>query len=104
MDISVTTFDKKKNKVVTAGEIRDNVFVKKVKPKHFMRVVQGYGVQENVFDKLMDEGIKEIWLIKSNKEKLISNIIQWKLFGKVADYGSGKQRFLSEKYMTKEIK
>lgn len=43
------------------GEMRGTIYLKKVNSKkHFMKIYQGYGISEVVFDQLKAEGCKEI--------------------------------------------
>lgn len=43
------------------GEMRNGIYVKRVDPqKHFMKIYQGYGISESVFDELKADGLKEI--------------------------------------------
>ena len=65
-----------------------------------MRVVDGYGIQADALYALKDKGIEKIIIIENgsglNWHSLVSD---WQMFGKLADYGNGKQWFLSMKYM-----
>lgn len=96
----IMTYDPKKQKPVLCGELDNNVFVREVQPYHFMRVVGGYGIQEDAFQQLESKGCTKIIIreIVAGKE-WESNIDVWKEHCHIADYGSGKQRFLGLKYM-----
>lgn len=77
---------------------------RKVGPEHFMRVVQGYGIQEVSFQEMIKSGIKHIALKEIHTgDILLSTIKQWLDNGRVADYGNGKQRFLSVKFMQRRV-
>jgi len=89
-------------KEMVVGDVIDTDFVKDVKSKNFMRVVQGYGIQEEGFAKIPKEVKRIILLEKDTDKTYVSNFTDWILHGKVADYGHGKQRFLSIKYMEKQ--
>lgn len=48
-------------KNVPVGEMREGIFVKRVNPaKHFMKIYQGYGISQDIFDQLKKDGCKEI--------------------------------------------
>ena len=98
--IKVRTMDPEKNVLVTCGFIDETTFIRNVKPEHFMRVVGGYGIQEAVFDALKDRKITDIILqVEGSGTKWLSKLDDWIAHGKVANYGHGRQRFLSTSYM-----
>lgn len=95
-------FDPRKNKTVLAGEIELDTFFKKVEPKHFMKIIQGYGIQENVIEQLKSKGIKNIKII-TNVSQYASTLDDWLAPDiKVLDYGNGKQRFMPIHRMKRE--
>lgn len=77
-----------------------NIFFKQVeRAKHYMRVLSGYGIQKEAYDKIKQK-IK--WIIifeKDTNNRLLSKIEDWKEHSSAQNYGSGRQVFLSEKYM-----
>lgn len=77
-----------------------NIYFKEVKrAKHFMRVLSGYGIQKEVYDKIKN---KVKWVIifeKDTNNRLLSKMDVWKEHSSAQNYGFGKQVFLSEKYM-----
>ncbi len=86
-EVLVGEFDKASN---TLTIIKD--------PKvHYMRVVQGYGIQADVYIKCIPRDLDIV--IKTPDKTYRSNIKDWVEHGKTADYGHGPQRFLSLKYM-----
>lgn len=94
------TYDPHKKKKVLCGELIGDTLFRWVKPEHFMNVVQGYGIQEIAFRQLVKKDCKYIILKeKDTNKRWKANIKAWKELGRVADYGHGKQRFLSLKYM-----
>lgn len=98
--MKLLTFDPAKNKKVLCGEVIGDTLFRWVKPEHFMQVVQGYGIQEVVFQEIVRKGLKMVVLKETNTEqRWEADIKTWKYKGRVADYGHGKQRFLSLKYM-----
>ena len=98
--MKLTAFDPGKNKYVLCGEVVGDTLFRWVKPEHFMRVLQGYGIQEVAFQKIMMEGLKKIVLKEEKTEqRWEADVETWKLNSKIADYGHGKQRFLSLKFM-----
>ena len=58
--MKLTTYDTKKKKVVLCGELRNGILFRKVKPEHFMKVVNGYGIQEVAFQTILERQIKKI--------------------------------------------
>lgn len=98
--MKLITFDPAKNKRVLVGEVVGDTLFRWVKPEHFMRVLQGYGIQEVAFQKIMMEGLKTIVLKEeATEQRWEASVEIWKLNSKIADYGHGKQRFLSLKFM-----
>lgn len=77
-----------------------DTFFKQVQEKHFMKVVGGYGFQYDAFIQFEKKGIKEIHINEENGSVWSSRPSQWLEHGKIADYGRGKQIFLSLKYMS----
>jgi hypothetical protein len=104
--MKLLVWDPKKKKTVLCGILTPTgkTLGRVVKPEHFMNIVQGYGIQEIAFEKALQMGVKQIALQEIHThDVLLATSISWLNMGKVADYGSGKQRFLSVKYM-KRIK
>lgn len=90
----ITTYDPKKNKEVFVGTLIGNVFIRKVSSKHFMRILQAYGIQKDVVEKLNRLDCEYV-LFETNRRKLLSAFNQW--LGedsKTLDFGHGKQVFL----------
>lgn len=82
---------------------KGRIFAKTVeRKKHFMRVVNGYGIQKEAFDKYL-RGRKGGILIfeKDTGTKFFADIDTWTEKSHSANYGDGKQIFLSVKYMKK---
>lgn len=97
--MKIYTFDPQKNKKVLCGELVGNTFFRWVKPQHFMRINQSYGIQEIAFQEMIKRGADKIVLKEEGTDKSWEATVgNWKTKGTVADYGSGKQRFLSMKY------
>ena len=89
----ILTYDPNKKKRVLAGVLIDGCFIKKVTAKHFMKVEQGYGIQEDVIDTLR-EALCETIMIEAptgTYEYAFTEL----LFKDPKDYGNGLQRFLS---------
>lgn len=101
----VYCFDPKYKKPMTMGNKIGDVFFKTVEAKHFMRVVGGYGFQYDAFASFEAEGIKEIEILERHTGiTWQSKPATWFENGKIADYGRGKQIFLSLKYMVRKNK
>lgn len=98
--MEVLSFDPKKGKKILCGELVGDTFFRWVDPKHFMRVVQGYGIQNDAFQTVLARGAKKIVLKETaTEQRWESKTDDWLKFGNIADYGHGKQRFLSLRYM-----
>ena len=105
----VYCFDPKYKKYMTMGVKIGSVFFKEVETKHLMKIVNGYGLQYDAFLDFERNGIKEIrvkaWQTNEAGHKTVvvgiwtTTVANWLKNGKVADYGRGKQIFLSLKYM-----
>lgn len=98
--MKILSYDTKKRKTILCGQFIGDTFFRNVKPYHYMRVVGGYGISEDAFQEIMGKKVKQIVI----KEEATGN--QWESDPKdwlehchIADYGSGKQRFLGLKYM-----
>lgn len=68
--------------------------------KHYMKRVKGYGIQKEVFDEYL-RGRKGIIRIheKDTGKWLIASIKTWTDHNHTANYGGGKQVFLSCRFM-----
>lgn len=80
---------------------RSRTFDKQVtRSKHYMRKIKGYGIQKEVFDEYL-RGRKGIVRIheKDTGKWLIASIKTWADYSKAANFGDGKQIFLSERFM-----
>lgn len=101
----VYCFDPKCKKLMTMGNKIGDTFFKTVENKHFMRVVGGYGFQYDAFACFEAEGIKNIEVLERHTGiTWLSKPADWFAHGAIADYGRGKQIFLSLKYMHKKNK
>ena len=82
-----------------------SVFFKTVEEKHFFRLVNGYGFQYDALACFEGEGIKDIEILEHHTGiTWQSKPRDWFAHGKMADYGRGKQIFLSLKYMARKNK
>jgi hypothetical protein len=80
-------------------------FVKTVEPKNYMRVIGGYGLQYDAFSSFAEAGLTKIVVFeKHTGNSWLSTTKDWVEHGKIADYGNGKQVFLSLKYMHVQLK
>lgn len=99
------TYDSRKEKYVLCGQIVGNTLFRKVNSHHFMKIVQGYGIQETAFQELTEKGIQNIVLKHEETRRAIqAPISRWLEHSKVMDFGNGKQRFLSVKFMDQREK
>ena len=97
--IRLNTFDKKKNKIVKCGYVEGNTYFKDVNNKHYMFKYNGYGIQEEIFKKLVLHGTKYIQIKTKAGTLHTSDVVYWIKNGKVDDFGHGKQIFLDIKFM-----
>ena len=99
MSNAIFTYDLKKKCKVKAGYYNPDyrTFIKICLPEHFMILEQGYGISEDVIQKLERRGCDKV-LIHTKTQKLISNFEEWKK-RIPKDYGSGLQRFLPTEMM-----
>ena len=77
------------------------VFRKNVKyAKHYMKIVKGYGIQKEIFDKYL-RGKKGVIQIKETDtgKFLVASISTWTKHSRTGNYGDGKQIFLSRRFM-----
>lgn len=96
-------YDPEQKKYVTLGHYDGKVFIKRVSEINFMRVIGGYGIQYANFSEFDELGIKDICVIERHTaNKWWATMNTWKTHGRIADYGRGKQIFLSLKYMKLE--
>ena len=99
--MKVLSYDPRKGKVVKVGMLDRGVFVKEVKAKHFMKLTQGYGIQDDAFQQLKEHKCKLV-VFKTPTSVLVSQFNDWLAPDiKVLDFGSGKQRFFPVKRMKK---
>ena len=97
MLIDLLSYDPKKNKRIKAGTFDEDtkVFTKECSAKHFFKIIGGYGIQEDVIQKL-DELLCEEVIIKTKVGSYHSKFLAW--LGPTMipkDYGHGKQRFMA---------
>lgn len=103
--IKAYCYDPKYKKLMTMGNKIGDVFFKTVESKHFMRVVGGYGLQYDAFACFESEGIKSVEVLEHHTGITWQSAVKdWFAHGKIADYGRGKQIFLSLKYMHQKNK
>ena len=96
----VYCFDPKYSRYMKMGEKIGDVFFKTVEAKHFMRVVGGYGLQYDAFSNFTANGINHIYVYERHTGNVWqARVADWVGHGHIADYGRGKQIFLSLKYM-----
>lgn len=99
----IKAYDPKKQKEVLAGETVGTQFVKTVdSSKHMLHIMQAYGVQESVFQQLLDtDGILSIRIDeKDTGNRYEASLEVWEVYGVVKDF-NGEQRFLPRHKMTK---
>ena len=71
-----------------------------VRSKHYMRVIGGYGIQKEIFDKYLRGNKGRIIIQESDTGKfLVASINTWTEHSRSGNYGDGKQIFLAERFM-----
>ena len=90
--MKIFTYDPGKQKKVFAGNFKNGVFYNRVKKKHYMRLEKGYGIQEDIVQKLKELGCNQIVLSCIDKASFFNMAYVERLEPK--DYGNGPQRFL----------
>lgn len=99
--MKIYSYDTQKQKTILCGELIGDTFYKDVEAKHFMVKVGGYGISEDAFQKIKENDCKKIVIrVLNTKYNWESNLEVWEDHCLLANYGSGKQRFLSLKYMS----
>jgi hypothetical protein len=93
--MKINTFDPGKNKKVLVGEYneKEQLFIKEVDDSHFMRKECGYGIQEDVLQKLKSLKCENIKIVMENKKSWIIPLNLWLEF-EIKNYGNGEQRFM----------
>lgn len=95
-------YDKKKQKEVVVGHIKDDTFFKTVKANHYMIKYQGYGIDKRVLSYLFAEKLSvEYIIIQTKLQKYKSKLIDWLEKGIEGDFGHGTQLFLPVSLMNK---
>lgn len=107
---SIYTVDPKKGQVVVGyfDSVRKTLVLPKDRVKHYMRIVEGYGMQIDIYMRAMKREcfveIRESGELAGSQSIYRSHITDWQTHGKSAEYGGhGTQRFLSLKYMKKIV-
>ena len=77
------------------------IFLKEVeRAKHFMRILEGYGIQKEVYDTYLRGKRGKVVIEENDTGKfLCADISTWQEHSSAQNYGDGKQIFLSERYM-----
>ena len=90
--LKITTYDKKKKENIVAGYFVGSTFIKPVKKTHFMKVEGGYGIQEDVIQKLIKLNCSHV-LIRTSVFSYTIDFNEY-ITAIPKDYGHGKQRFV----------
>lgn len=98
-EIFIYAYDPAKAKMVHTGNVIDTTYRRTANKQAFMRVVSGWGIQLEVFEKLAELGVTHIEIKDTdNNATWITTYNTYRKHSKTADYGNGKQVFLSLKY------
>lgn len=78
----------------------ETIFQKFVNPrKHFFRMYMGYGIQKEVFDKLLKNRKGRVIINEKGGKTFESSIKEWEKRGIEGDWGDGEQVFLPIRFM-----
>lgn len=98
--MKLTAYDPKKGKHILCGELVGDSLFRDVEKKHFMRIVNGYGIQEIAFQEALKRGVtKFIYKELHTGKNWEATDTDLNKFGAVKDFGHGPQRFISMKYL-----
>lgn len=101
----IYTTDPRKGRKILAGYINDDTatFRKEVNSKkHFLNVADGYAIQKEIYDALLDRvGYIEIYE-KDTKDTYIATIDDWKEHSWLFSKGHGDQMAMALRFMTKK--
>lgn len=101
---AIGTFDAAKNKIVMAGEIKNNLYIKKVnRSKHFLRIYGGYAIQKEILQELKDS-VTDIIIQEDTGDEYRITMENFLKRGFDIDFGHGKQTVVNEKYFSKKEK
>ena len=96
----VRVWDEGKKTMVFVGVIVGTEFHRNVKKTHFMRVVQGYGLQSTAIGMLTKCKVEKVVLHHEDGYTLTSTLVDWlQPDVSVIDLGHGMQRFLPQNRM-----
>lgn len=101
--MKIESYDPAKKKYVFCGMLINGVFTRNVvKGLHFFRLSSSYGIQEDVIKNLAKNKCKEVVIVETDTgNKYSQDFLYWQHVAKKANYGNGKQYFLSLQYMKK---
>jgi hypothetical protein len=100
--MKIFTDDPGKGKRVLVGELKEGILHRDSKPEHFMFMMNGYGIQEIIFEAMKASGVEQICQnIIGQGVSYLAPLETWQEHGVVRDFRHGPQRFLSLKYMDK---
>lgn len=85
-------------------DTRSGLLFKKVvdKNRHYMKLVEGYGIQKEVFDRYLRGKRGRVMLIEHDGETktyLVASIHTWTKHSSYQNFGDGEQVFLSRRFM-----
>lgn len=95
----ILVFDKTKQKLIKAGNIIGDTFVKKVnRKKHLMRKFNAYGISKEIFIQLEERKVLYILIEEKDGHSYTSYVKDWLNYGLLRDEGHGEQYFLNLSY------
>jgi len=93
--LKIIVYDPQKNKKIQAGILIDGMFIKEVSSRHFMKVEQGYGIQEEAIQILTEK--KCITVLINTPTDTYEIPFSEYLKATPKNYSHGLQRFVSIK-------
>jgi len=99
--MDLCTYDLKKKKLVTAGEIKGDTFHKKVnRKKHFCWKHKGWGISLDIISELRNKKVVAL-IFHVGKEQFEITLADFLRYAKKDNLGHGPQYFIAEKDLDK---
>lgn len=101
--MKIESYDPAKKRYVLCGLLINGTFTKNVRRSvHLFRISSSYGIQEDVIKTLAKHKCQKVVIVETDTGvKYEQDFLYWQHVAKKADYGNGKQYFLSLQYMKK---
>lgn len=98
----ITVYDAKKQKHVEVGKIGERTFYKKVnRVKHYLRIMQGYAIDEQAVRKLLEMNIDKVVVQEDTGVQFSISLAGFMEHGINFNLGHGPQVVCPERYWRK---